>query len=186
MTSLNAPGFSLSLLNITGIHARTETLTRANCYALLDASTTALAWVGAWQHKTVDLPDNTNDTLTSSSEISNRQGHDVDFQPKHILPLATKNAIRGACARVLQIQNELTQYDTLVGDGDCGETFASGAIGKLTLLMLCHCALPAILNSYSQGLRRRCSRRKGRESRVPCASYRRHIGGRNGRNNRCT
>lgn len=188
MTSLNAPGFSVSLLNIAGIHADTQALTKTNCYALLDASTTALAWVGAgtWQHDNLSLPATpTNATPASSGNISIRQGHGVGSQPQHMLPLMTKNAIRGACIRVLEIQHEITQYDTLVGDGDCGETFAAGANGKSTSLTLCHCALHAVLNSCSQGPGRRYSRRKGCESRVPCALYRRHIGGRNGRNNRC-
>jgi hypothetical protein len=50
-----------------------------------------------------------------------------------ISPVVVTNAIVKACEKVLSVESELTRFDTVVGDGDCGDTFASGARGGYNL-----------------------------------------------------
>lgn len=46
-----------------------------------------------------------------------------------ISPFAVLGGIRSACRRVQSLINELTEYDEVLGDGDCGDTFYKGAEG---------------------------------------------------------
>jgi len=47
------------------------------------------------------------------------------------------SAIESACWAVLKIEKDLTEYDTILGDGDCGHTFAAGAAGMFPLSIHC-------------------------------------------------
>ena len=38
------------------------------------------------------------------------------------------------------MESDLTKFDTIVGDGDCGETFARGATGGCRFCLVCACA----------------------------------------------
>ncbi|KAF8874699.1 Dak1 domain-containing protein [Gymnopilus junonius] len=109
MTSLNAPGFSISLLD----HHYPE-LAKIDLYDLLDAPTDATSWWG------------------SSMEYGPQRssGMALAASPAGQLSSAViETALRGACRSVLRVQSELTEFDTIVGDGDCGDTFAAGANG---------------------------------------------------------
>ncbi|KAF9552450.1 DAK1/DegV-like protein [Agrocybe pediades] len=151
MTSLNAPGFSISLVNVRGLHNSFignakyndifEDLLAINLEGLLDAPTDALAWVGArtsWEttkNQGVENvradPDDTADLGASHFE-GDRSGIGDDVES--ISATRLKSCIREACLRVLSVERELTEYDTIVGDGDCGETFARGANAILSHL----------------------------------------------------
>ncbi|KAF4622226.1 hypothetical protein D9613_008962 [Agrocybe pediades] len=150
MTSLNAPGFSISLVNVRGLHNSLignakyndilEDLLAINLERLLDAPTDALAWVGArtsWEttrnHGVENVqahPDAIADLGASPLEGDKRIGDVVES----ISSTRVKSCIREACLRVLSVERELTEYDTIVGDGDCGETFARGANAILSSL----------------------------------------------------
>ena len=45
--------------------------------------------------------------------------------------------IQSACGSVFAAEPDLTEFDTIVGDGDCGHTFASGAKGSVWIPHLC-------------------------------------------------
>jgi dihydroxyacetone kinase len=102
-----------------------------NTYNLLDAPTEAHSWLGVRQswnriprpQSTRGEIDDTNDYFTQNTQISNKT---FDSQ----LPATIETALRLACEAVLGIENELTEYDTVAGDGDCGHTFAAGAGGE--------------------------------------------------------
>lgn len=45
-----------------------------------------------------------------------------------------ENAIRGATNSVIAAEPRITDYDTVLGDGDCGQTLKTAALGKLYIL----------------------------------------------------
>ncbi|KAF8129012.1 DAK1 DegV-like protein [Boletus edulis] len=158
MTSLNAPGFSISLVNVT----RIEGIVNANSpadpidlLALLDAPTDALSWIGvkSWPTRFRSSPDgwdaeaeavNSLQTIHASfcpdflgTSSSSRGDHgvrgytwiDLGFSAEEVA-----RGIRGACHSVFAAEPDMTRFDTVVGDGDCGHTFVSGAKAILETL----------------------------------------------------
>ncbi|KAA1469230.1 DAK1/DegV-like protein [Dentipellis sp. KUC8613] len=148
MTSLNAPGFSLSLLNLSSVRRSLgQTPTGGpddsiDLLALLDAPTQASAWSGVRS----DWPETARDVEREEAEAEHklrslRPSADQAAGVGDVLSVQKASywrdtdisvgmieaGIRAACARVLELEGEMTAYDTIVGDGDCGETFAAGA-----------------------------------------------------------
>ncbi|TDL16737.1 DAK1/DegV-like protein [Rickenella mellea] len=100
MTSLNMPGFSISLLDLD--HIKSQGLPAyADVLNLLDMPTDA----------TVAMKD-------ESGEIS--APRQVGVEPRKV-----DNAVKEACKSVFEVERDLTHFDTVAGDGDCGETFAA-------------------------------------------------------------
>ena len=62
-------------------------------------------------------------SITNHRQLS---WQELDFEPNRV-----RNGIRRACEAVLEVESDLTEFDTIVGDGDCGATFTSGARGAL-------------------------------------------------------
>lgn len=128
MTSLNAPGFSASLLNVSAIdRALASKDVTINSYDLLDAPTEAHSWLGVrkyWDRlsKLEDTKDYFLQELTH---------HEVSTSSLDLpTPTTIGSALQSACEAVRKVEKELTEYDTIAGDGDCGHTFAAGAEGK--------------------------------------------------------
>ncbi|KAH9475584.1 Dihydroxyacetone kinase 1 [Psilocybe cubensis] len=156
MTSLNAPGFSISILNLPG----TSNAFRSNLGGrisseeseitveeLLDMPTDAYAWVGArnsWPaHGTDGLGTSHSDHLGSTTNLSSTNDSSIPIRPTDVVDIEEspagrndriQNAIRGACLRVIEIHEQLTEFDTVVGDGDCGDTFKAGALAIMNAL----------------------------------------------------
>ncbi|KAI6001919.1 DAK1 DegV-like protein [Pisolithus albus] len=144
MTSLNAPGFSISLVNVTRVHALVNDQTSEDepidILALLDAPTDAYSWVGArhWfpvPRRITDEELEAEETLQAVSHIpagALSSGIQValtsqTWEALGFTPLEVERGIRGACNALLEVESELTKFDTAFGDGDCGETFSRGA-----------------------------------------------------------
>lgn len=146
MTSLNASGFSLSILNISSIR-RTLSTTRqttppveiVDVLALLDAPTTAHSWLGTRSWPTASIRSYESEEAeadrllrlvnhTSGPQTEARESTSY-WRDADISVNAVENGIRCACEKVLQCKDEMTRFDMVVGDGDCGETFAKGARG---------------------------------------------------------
>ncbi|KAI0034041.1 Dak1 domain-containing protein [Vararia minispora EC-137] len=139
MTSLNAPGFSLSLLNVSAVQ---RSLPGVDLYALLDAPADALAWAGVrtgWPsvHRNyLKECEETVQKLESFRMSHGRAAQTMDcgvgrttssyWREADISTQQVEAGIRAACHAVLSVAPELTVFDTVVGDGDCGETFAAG------------------------------------------------------------
>ncbi|KAF8547501.1 DAK1/DegV-like protein [Imleria badia] len=152
MTSLNAPGFSISLVSVTRIEAIVNANTPADpidLLAILDAPTEALSWVGvkSWPSRFSSIPNDRHveagavyslqsihssfrpvisDTSSSTGEDHSAGGYtwtDLGFSVEEIT-----SGIRGACQSVFVAEPDMTRCDTIVGDGDCGHTFTSGTI----------------------------------------------------------
>ncbi|THH20892.1 hypothetical protein EW146_g574 [Bondarzewia mesenterica] len=146
MTSLNAPGFSLTLLNLSRVY-RTLHLTAQDLdiLALLDAPTDAHAWLGvrSWpiysntQTESEAEAEQLLRTLKPRTEESHGEGRGEEttyWRAADISVGQVQAGIRAACMRVLEVEKDLTAFDTVVGDGDCGETFTAGARAVLRAL----------------------------------------------------
>lgn len=147
MTSLNAPGFSISLLNVSGVYrsSRPSAIYHSiDILGLLDDPTEAHSWVGLrrfWSsdgrkdlrshHRATEM---VLDLMSGGSRTSKTQddrphAETTYWQYADVSPERVKEGIIGACMAVLGEETLLTQYDTIVGDGDCGMTFSRGAKG---------------------------------------------------------
>ena len=156
MTSLNAPGFSFSLLNVSAVsrqllQSSTPFLpasspipfSPSDIIVFIDSPTDATAWSGVrsyWDTRKsraeeVEEVEKLVKTFTSlerntdSGSTVQAKSASFDWKSIGLEPDIVESGIRGACNAVLSVEAELTRFDTLVGDGDCGETFSSGATG---------------------------------------------------------
>jgi triose/dihydroxyacetone kinase / FAD-AMP lyase (cyclizing) len=130
MTSLNAPGFSVSLLNVSA--AERELLFYPNILQLIDDPTEAVSWVGARMpanKQAINISEN-NVAFKTQKMPSSLSDPVMFWRENDVSCEAVRRGIVGACNAVLQAEKELTQYDSIVGDGDCGATFATGARGQ--------------------------------------------------------
>lgn len=114
LTSLNMPGVSLTLLSLS--REPDEVL------SLLDYSVDAPGWpaVSHSFSRTITMPEQ-RETISATSSRS--WAHDTE-------PVQLKRIIREAAQAVVLAEPDVTLYDTLQGDGDCGHTLRRGALGK--------------------------------------------------------
>ena len=125
-TSLNAPGWSLSLLNITGIERQTKTSVYTLLH-LLDRDTKAPAWPRNG-YKEAKVPKRRQEMPTAGiAEAEAEKGPKVD-------PRTLEAALRQACDAAVKAEPDLTKWDIQMGDGDCGEAVESMGKGVLEKL----------------------------------------------------
>ncbi|KDN49892.1 putative DAK2-dihydroxyacetone kinase [Tilletiaria anomala UBC 951] len=137
MTSLNAPGFGISLVNQKQFKAKTG----VDLLELIDAPTDASGWAGV-QHGWGAASGKPRDRKAQEDEAAKaveqaRQKKSSVSAPvrngaaseglMNADPELVKKVIKGACEAAVAAEPELTKFDTIVGDGDCGETLASCA-----------------------------------------------------------
>ncbi|KZT61388.1 DAK1/DegV-like protein [Calocera cornea HHB12733] len=125
LTSLNSPGLSITLLNTAAVH---RALPAAGVLDLLDSPVDCPAWAGATTFPTC-APD----------DPPARQGEPIDepelLAPGPALPATFARQLRTACEAVISAEREMTEWDTVAGDGDCGLTFERGARALLEGLL---------------------------------------------------
>jgi dihydroxyacetone kinase len=121
MTSLNGLGFSISLLKVqdTGLAEGLSML------ELLDAPAEASGWTAAISSETWKRKGEKKEDQEAAKE--------EEFQPGNLsLDYAVaKAAVTSALNRVIAAEPDVTNYDTIVGDGDCGIGLKRGAEGML-------------------------------------------------------
>ena len=125
-TSLNAPAFSVSVINATAaskncgysieqikefFDTRTTTFWESMAGSQSSRRTRAQQLVTApkEEHKTVD------------------EARDLKVDPATL-----EKMLRNACHELVQAEPDLTKWDTVMGDGDCGETLKTGAQALLS------------------------------------------------------
>ncbi|PWN51124.1 putative DAK2-dihydroxyacetone kinase [Violaceomyces palustris] len=133
MTSLNAPGFGISLIN----QARFKKNTGQCLLELLDAPTDAFSWAAVqtgWGKASGQPRDRKAEEAEASERLEkarkaggsvsglSSEGSSKSSGPVNADPELVKKAITAACAATVEVEPELTKFDTIVGDGDCGET----------------------------------------------------------------
>ncbi|KAI1283860.1 dihydroxyacetone kinase [Xylaria sp. FL0933] len=127
-TSLNAPAFSVSIVNITA--------------AAGDCSYSADEIKGFFDART-----NTHWESMAGSQARRRPRKEQLVQPpavpRHpihdatdlkIDPSQLDRMLRIACNKLIEAEPDLTRWDTVMGDGDCGETLKQGALCLLEAL----------------------------------------------------
>lgn len=123
VTSLNAPGFSITILNLTG--ASSSEFPEKSILEALDAPTNAPGW----------KPKNVDWGLTSKEVESPMESHsNIVYSNLRVDKQKLRKSIELALQSVKEAEPKITHYDTLVGDGDCGETLVAGANGILESL----------------------------------------------------
>lgn len=127
-TSLNAPAFSVSVINMTAA--------AKNCkYSTEDIK------------KFFDVRTNTSWESMTGSQAKRRSRRDQIAKPiPHIKktvddakdlkidPKTLDSMLRKACNNIVESEPDLTKWDTIMGDGDCGETLKTGALNLLAAL----------------------------------------------------
>ena len=119
MTSLNGLGFSISILNVVNTNIGGPSMIQ-----LLDDPCEAAGWTApirteTWEGKS-----------SRTREESTSTGEDIRPSGLKLNPETTKAALVGALERVIAAEPDITRYDTVVGDGDCGIGLKRGAEGK--------------------------------------------------------
>ncbi|KAL2127135.1 hypothetical protein VTI74DRAFT_11266 [Chaetomium olivicolor] len=122
-TSLNAPAFSVSVINLSGVAANSS-YSLEEIKAFLDARTdTAWEAVAGYQNypsrrkraeQLVQLPIEIKKPVDDSKDLK-------------VEPALLDRMLRGACEALIAAEPDLTKWDTLMGDGDCGFTLKTGA-----------------------------------------------------------
>ncbi|KAK0254776.1 hypothetical protein LTR91_025932 [Friedmanniomyces endolithicus] len=125
-TSLNAPGWSISLLNVSGIERQTNTSIHTLLH-LLDRDTKAPAWPRNG-YKESQLPKKQAQTSSNNTtETTTEKSPKVD-------PTTIESALRAACTAAIKAEPDITKWDVQMGDGDCGEAvegMCKGVLAKL-------------------------------------------------------
>jgi len=122
MTSLDGPGFSISLLNVV------DTGVQQSLLDLLDAPSNIPGW-----H--VTRPDNNAISHLSATQRIQRTQNQEEL-PKTSLNcdmVTTLKHLQNGLSAIIAAEPEITKYDDLVGDGDCGTTLKRGAESKSPL-----------------------------------------------------
>ncbi|KAF1735985.1 Dihydroxyacetone kinase [Beauveria bassiana] len=127
-TSLNAPAFSVSVINVTAA-ARNCSYSADQIKAFFDARTNTY-WesvAGAQSKRRAR-----KDQLVSAPEPEHKTADDArDLKTD---PALLETMLRTACDDLVKAEPDLTKWDTVMGDGDCGETLKTGATALLAAL----------------------------------------------------
>ncbi|KAL7422835.1 hypothetical protein Q5752_002131 [Cryptotrichosporon argae] len=135
MGSLNMPGLSVSLLNLTNVASLTAVST-ARLVELIDAPHTSFAWPATQGVYPLPPPVAGRTRADAYAEEAEAKAAAPPYAgPKlNVAPHSLREAMRAAAHDVLALEPDLTRWDTIVGDGDCGETCAMGANAVLAAL----------------------------------------------------
>lgn len=120
-TSLNAPAFSVSVINVTAA-AKNCKYSVEQIKEFADVKTTTF-WESMAgfqgtrrkrQHQFVKPPEEPQKVFDPANDLK-------------IDPVILNKMLRSACDALVQAEPDLTKWDTVMGDGDCGETLRTGA-----------------------------------------------------------
>lgn len=137
LSSLDGLGFSISLLKLadTGLGAGKSLI------ELLDAPAEAVGWAAPISHATwenrIDTPvqlKNSNLAEENPSNLKRKLRPALPIPPRYsytnnhlVDPAVVKKVLGAGLKRVIAAEPEVTNYDTIVGDGDCGVGLQRGA-----------------------------------------------------------
>ena len=116
-TSLNAPGFSVSLCNLSAVE-RQSAVSTDELLKLFHLPTTAVSWPYVSNHEAASAAEsNATVHVEKSSDPLSVQ----DVNSVVVDPILLERAVREACHAAITAEPQLTQWDMVMGDGDCGE-----------------------------------------------------------------
>lgn len=128
-TSLNANAFSITLINLTAA-TKSCTYTTANMKDFLDARTDT-HWESLAGSQSGQRRPRREQLTQDTPHPAPRSVPSVD--PK-VEPARLEKILRTACNALVEAEPDLTKWDTVMGDGDCGETVKTGATALLAAL----------------------------------------------------
>ncbi|KAK6197828.1 hypothetical protein LQW54_010534 [Pestalotiopsis sp. IQ-011] len=123
MTSLNGLGFSISLLNVVNTDIGGPSMLQ-----LLDAPAEANGWAAPIAKETWEAK-NTATREDTAASVQGVKASDLKYDAAK-----ANDALTAGLEAVVAAEPEVTKYDTIVGDGDCGIGLKRGAEGILKLL----------------------------------------------------
>ena len=111
-TSLNAPGFSISLVNITAA-ARQCSEASSELIRFFDSPTTSVSWPN-----TIRPSGDIIKSMATPAQVDQveKVENSIPVNPKVL-----DAAVRSACEGAIAAEPQLTKWDMVMGDGDCGE-----------------------------------------------------------------
>ncbi|KAF2181922.1 dihydroxyacetone kinase [Zopfia rhizophila CBS 207.26] len=124
MTSLNGLGFSISLLKVTD----TELGAGNSMLELLAAPAEASGWSAAVTSETWQKGE------TSTKQVDHAVADEVQPSNLRLDPGLAKSVLTTGLNRLIAAEPDITNYDTIVGDGDCGIGLKRGAEAILKML----------------------------------------------------
>lgn len=119
MTSLNGLGFSITLLNVVNTDIGGPSMIE-----LLDYPCEATGWSSPVSKRTWE------EKNTATREQDTSGGGEIKPSGLKMDGAAAQLALHRALEAVVAVEPEVTRYDTVVGDGDCGIGLKRGAEGK--------------------------------------------------------
>ncbi|KAK4222104.1 putative dihydroxyacetone kinase [Podospora fimiseda] len=120
-TSLNAPAFSVSVINISNIAANTP-FSVQQLKQFLDLKTDT-AWEAVAGSQARRRP---RAAQLVQSPVGQRRVV-ADAKDLKVNPVLLEKMLRGAAQALIAAEPNLTKWDTIMGDGDCGLTLETGA-----------------------------------------------------------
>ena len=126
-TSLNAPAFSVSVINLTGI-ASNSAYSLEQIKDFLDTKTDT-AWEAVAGFQSYPRRRKRADQLVQPPTVTRKAVDDA--RDLKIEPALLEKMLRTACEAVNAAEPDLTKWDTVMGDGDCGLTLETGATALL-------------------------------------------------------
>ncbi|CAG7993951.1 unnamed protein product [Penicillium salamii] len=124
LTSLNGLGFSISLMKLVDAGFGTG----KSMLELLDAPAEAVGWSAPINTSTWD---NRNDNPVELKDSNLAEAIHGNLQ---LDPSILQKVLGAGLERVIRAEADVTRYDTIVGDGDCGIGLKRGAEAILALL----------------------------------------------------
>ncbi|KAM3445301.1 hypothetical protein NHJ13734_000639 [Beauveria thailandica] len=131
MTSLNGMGFSVSLLNVVNTSVEGAA---PNMVELLDAPSEVTGWSAPIQKTTWEAAagrggqeETEREEAAAAAATETETAHDIKLSGLKHDPSVAKEALTAALKSVIAAEPDVTRYDTVVGDGDCGIGLKRGA-----------------------------------------------------------
>ncbi|KAF9221345.1 dihydroxyacetone kinase [Gyrodon lividus] len=128
MTSLNMPGFSITLLLLPNVND-THAIPADAILSLLDDPTNAPGWKWSPKIEPSVVSETSSSESSPAAPLSSRP-----FALRAPNVASFNAAIRRACDALVAAEGEITEMDKIAGDGDCGLTLNAGASGVLEAL----------------------------------------------------
>ena len=164
MTSLNGLGFSISILNVVNTNIGGPSMIQ-----LLDDPCEAAGWTAPIRKETWEA------NSSQTREESANAGESIKASGLKLDPETTKTALTAGLERLIAAEPDVTKYDTVVGDGDCGIGLKRGAecnyhvlLSLMYILTNSSCRQDAFGNRAIWRCRYRCQQN--------CASSRKYYG----------
>ena len=129
-TSLNAPAFSTSLLNLSAVTREGAGFSAAQMVEWLDVKTTT-QWESLAGRQTTRIRRESQFVKIAKAEESRTVDAATDLKVDSAL---LEKMLRTASQAVNDREPDLTKWDTVMGDGDCGETLKTGGTSLLQAL----------------------------------------------------